>query len=241
MQITHDTGALATKRRGWLVLAFLSGNVNAGGFLTCHQFVTHVTGFATFFGLDLARGNLASAVGMLTVPLVFLLGAVISGYLVDVRHANGRTPRRDWVMVMIFLSLALATIGGESGFFGDFASATPQERDYILLSLLCFASGLQNAVVTSSTGAVIRTTHLTGLTTDLGIGLARAFFRRQQPRQQHHEVANNWVRGGLITAYIAGSAVGAWLFMRYHYHGFLVPCVLALFATRFGRPTPSNH
>ncbi|MCB0363343.1 MAG: DUF1275 family protein, partial [Bdellovibrionales bacterium] len=59
----------------WLALAFQAGVLNVGGFLACGRFVSHLTGFAGFFGLEAARLRGLEALGMLTVPLFFLLGS----------------------------------------------------------------------------------------------------------------------------------------------------------------------
>ena len=42
--------------------------------------------------------------------------------------------------------------------------------------LLCYAMGLQNAVVTKLSHAEIRTTHMTGIVTDIGIELGRLLY-----------------------------------------------------------------
>ena len=70
----------------WYVLSFLAGNVNAGGFLAVERFVTHVTGFATLFGIEIANGRLDQALGILSVPLFFLIGSTVSAYLIHHRY-----------------------------------------------------------------------------------------------------------------------------------------------------------
>jgi len=215
-----------------MMLAFLAGNINVGGFMACHRFVTHVTGFGTFAGIELANGHFIEALGMLAVPFFFLAGAIGSGWLVDGRISQNKMPRFDTVMALISLCLLLATAGGVSSYFGEFGSPAAIKHDFVLLGLLCFASGLQNAVITSSTGAVIRTTHLTGLTTDLGIGIARILRRNPDPMKHHHDVQNNWIRTELILSFVGGSVTGAFLYSHFEYRGFLLPSLIALYATR---------
>ena len=48
---------------------------------------------------------------------------------------------------------------------------------------LLFAMGLQNSLVTRISDAVVRTTHLTGLFTDLGIELSQLFFHRYKDQK----------------------------------------------------------
>jgi uncharacterized membrane protein YoaK (UPF0700 family) len=215
----------------WFLLAFLSGSVNTGGWLACHRFVTHVTGFATLAGVGLAAGNRNEAIGMLTVPVYFLSGVMVSAYLIEKRIHEGKKPMYALVMGAVCLLLALAATGGELGWFGKFGGTAELNKDYFLLALLCAASGLQNAALTSASGATVRTTHLTGITTDLGIGLIRAASFRSSDPKHAIEVKSNWLRAGTITAFMIGSACGATLFISLGYLGFVLPAAIALYAT----------
>lgn len=214
-----------------MLLAFMSGTINAGGFLACGRFVTHVTGFAAFFGIDVANGQYTLALGMLVVPAVFLAGSFVSGWLIDVRLRQRKDPRYDLVMIMVTLLLLAATIAGNIGLFGRFhTGGVAVETDIGLLMLLSFASGLQNAMISTSSGAVIRTTHLTGLTTDLGIGLAKAISDRRSI-QRTKELVDNRVRVGLIMSFVAGSITGTVAFLKFNYSGFLLPTIISLYMT----------
>jgi uncharacterized membrane protein YoaK (UPF0700 family) len=215
-----------------MMLAFMSGTINAGGFLACGRFVTHVTGFAAFLGIDVANGEYALALGMLVVPLIFLLGSFVSGGLIDVRIREGREPRYDLVMLMVTTALVLSAVGGNLGWFGVFqGEGGAVQADIGLIILLCFASGLQNALISTSSGAVIRTTHLTGLTTDLGIGLAKAL-SAPDAAATPHELVNNKIRAGIIGSFVLGSAAGTFAFLRLEYWAFLIPALISLYATQ---------
>lgn len=219
----------------WYLLAFLAGNVNAGGFLAFERFVTHVTGFATLFGVGVAEGHYDRAVGIVIVPAFFLLGSMISSYLVDHRFHRGKRPHYDWVMALVFVCLVTAAALGHFDFFGTFGARLRLKEDFWLLSLLCLASGLQNAAITTASGATVRTTHLTGITTDLGIGLVRVLGAVRSPEQRRsvtyrREVRANWLRVGTIGSFILGSVAGAVLFIHLKYLGFLLPAVIAFYA-----------
>lgn len=219
----------------WFLLSLSGGFINAGGFLATGRFVSHVTGFATLFGVDLANAQVEAALGILSVPLFFLLGAFIAGLLIDRPIHQGKKPHFDWVMGLSAGALVIAATAGELSRFGIFGEVIGLEQSYTLLILLCLASGLQNAAITSSSGKSIRTTHLTGLTTDLGLGLARllTFDLKTQPFQS--EVRANYLRVGSILSFIIGSALGAWIFMAFGYRGFLFPAVVSLYASWHGR------
>lgn len=215
----------------WFLLAFLAGSVNTGGWMGCHRFVTHVTGFATLAGVDAASGEWRAALGILSVPVYFLIGVMISAYLVDHRIYIGKKPRYAWVMGTIAALLAMTSVGGMLGWFGEFGSKSAFHEDYLLLALLCAASGLQNAALTTATGATVRTTHLTGITTDLGIGLIRALSIGYHDERAVVEKKANWLRVGTILFYMVGSGIGAMLFLNFQYFGFMLPSAIALYAT----------
>lgn len=215
----------------WFLLSFLAGSVNAGGYLACHRFVSHVTGFATLAGVDAGSGRIEDAISILTVPVYFLFGVMVSAYFVDRRVHEGKRPRYALVMGCVFFCLLAAGIGGWLGWFGGFGAEINLEVDYYLLALLCGASGLQNAALTSASGATIRTTHLTGITTDLGIGLIRAAALPGGDPRKRQELKANLLRVGTIGSFMTGSGIGALGFLRVGYWGFLLPAAIALYAT----------
>ncbi len=219
----------------WLLLGFNAGCINAGGFLATGRFVTHVTGFATMFGADLLHGHVAASFSLLSVPLFFLLGAMIAGLLTDRPLHRKHAPRYDYVMALCAACLVLAALAGEFEQFGRFGQNFRLRETYFLLALLCLASGLQNGAITSSSGSSVRTTHLTGLTTDLGLGLARLLTFRPSDKRFRQETRADLLRAGTICAFVAGSAAGAGLFLSLHYRGFLLPAAISAYAAWHGR------
>lgn len=219
----------------WFMLSFNGGCINAGGFLATGRFVSHVTGFATLFGVDITNRQIEAALGILSVPVFFLLGAFVAGLLIDRPIHRGGNPHFDWVMGLGALCLFLAASGGELLQFGVFGEAVGLKQNYILMVLLCLASGLQNGAITSSSGRSVRTTHLTGLTTDLGLGLARVLTFDLGKSNFQKEVRANYLRIGSIFAFVLGSAVGAWIFIKMGYRGFVLSGLIATYAAWHGR------
>ena len=210
----------------WFALSFQAGCINAGGFLACHRFVTHTTGFATFFGTEFAQGHFEAALGMLTVPLFFLFGAMASAFFIDRNKTLRKPSRYGLVLILIFISLFAVTSLGYFGFFGVFGEPLSLTRDYLLLSILCLASGMQNAMISSASGAVVRTTHLTGITTDLGIGLVRVFSGSLNRPTLARESQANWLRLGTILSFLFGSTLASFVFIKNQYLGFLIPTLI---------------
>jgi uncharacterized membrane protein YoaK (UPF0700 family) len=210
----------------WMAMAFQAGLINIGAFLACHRFVSHVTGFATFFGHEVNQSDNRRAIGMLIVPLFFLMGCMLSAQLVDTRLRRHQRPRYYLSFGLIFLLAALVFGLGIFGFFGPFGEPLQFIRDYVLLVLLSLICGIQNATVTSVSNSVIRTTHLTGITTDLGIGLVRLFHRhRAKEADTENEGQANLMRIGIILFFCLGSTYGGFIFMKFQYFGFIVPVV----------------
>lgn len=134
-------------------------------------------------------------------------------------------------MATIAVLLSTAGLGGHWGWFGAFGADVDLRHDYILLALICGSSGLQNAALTTSSGSTIRTTHLTGITTDLGIGLIRSASLPETDARKPAEMKANYLRMGTIVSFMVGSGVGAAIFLRAQYIGFLLPAFIAAYAT----------
>jgi uncharacterized membrane protein YoaK (UPF0700 family) len=152
-------------------LAFVGGFVNSSGFVLVGTFTSHVTGNVGRLADDAAFGNYRGALAALTMVFCFLGGAFAASITVE-SHLFKRRARAyatalgfEAALLVLFTLVSRAT-----------AQAHPRLRDSEAL-LLCGAMGMQNALVTRLSGAVVRTTHLTGVVTDLGIELAR-WFRR---------------------------------------------------------------
>jgi uncharacterized membrane protein YoaK (UPF0700 family) len=212
----------------WLSLAFQAGAINAGGWITCHSFVSHVTGVGTQIGMHIGQQNLLTAYELLAAPVSFILGAVASGFLIDRPRALGKKPRYVTAMFIIFGLLAFVFGEGLYGEFGEFGEPLLLGRDVLLLSVLSFVCGLQNASVTSATRGAIRTTHLTGISTDLGLNWVKVLYLPRFSRERYRELLINRVRLGTFVSFSLGSALGALVFLRYHYLGFALPASTAL-------------
>ena len=218
----------------WFLLCFNAGSINAGGFLTAGRFVSHVTGFATLFGVDLVSDQPENSLEILSVPIFFLFGSFLSGILIDRPIFRGKKPHFDYIMGLSAFCLFLVSFGKLTHLerMGEFINL---ETVYLRLALLCFACGLQNGAVTSSSGSSVRTTHLTGLTTDLGLGIAKLFTYSSNDDRYLKERRANLLRLGSMCSFILGSVVGAWTIVQFGYRGFYLPALIALYAAWHGR------
>jgi uncharacterized membrane protein YoaK (UPF0700 family) len=208
----------------WL---FRGGALNTGGYLSVQRFVSHVTGFATLAGVAGAKMDFPTMFGMLMVPISFLLGVMISAWNVERRRIQSKTPHYSLVFSIIVFNILLIFSLGILGYLGEFGETLSSERDYFLLFILAFTCGLQNAVITSTSGALVRTSHLTGLTTDFGIGMVRLWTTRKE--LQKRELFANWTRFGIYWAFAVGSFISALLYINFKFYGFLLPLLISIF------------
>jgi uncharacterized membrane protein YoaK (UPF0700 family) len=206
----------------WLMLCFAAGAVNATALLACGRFVTHVTGTVTRIGVEVAHLNL-----MLDFVLVlgcFVAGAFAAGMLLHGSYRRGKLPPYAvplWVTAA--LTSAVAAMG-HAGWLGPFGGTVDELGDFLHLCALGFAMGLQNAAVATSTGQLVRTTHLTGPATDLGIHLADLIVGDDATRQLAARHAA--LRAGKIVSYALGAAVAVVLCQRFAYLTLLVPALV---------------
>lgn len=144
-----------------VVLASAAGFVNASGFLLFGVNTSHMTGNAALLGEALGGGGHVLAWRCIQLLLAFLFGAGTTAILLEVTRS---WPRGRHTPALLCEALL---IGGVAWW----SQVHPGAKELLLVQALAFAMGMQNALVTRVSGAVVRTTHLTGVVTDLGLEL----------------------------------------------------------------------
>ena len=157
---------MITKLPSWIwigawLLAFVAGIVNVVGLLGFqHQAITHLTGNTSLLAEALAKLDLRAVLHFSSLIGAFVAGTAISGFIIQ--DSTLQLGRRYGVALLL-VSILL------------FISAPLLSRNSILgMYTAACACGLQNAMVSTYSGAVIRTTHLSGMFTDLGIYIGHA-------------------------------------------------------------------
>lgn len=149
------------------LLSFVAGIVNVAGFLFIATLTTNITGHFAFFIDQVFQFNFLKGLIYFFYILFFLLGSFTSGVLIEIIVIKNE---KFIYVVPIFIEIIIL---GTIAFYGNFLII--KHANIIACSLL-FAMGLQNALVTKISNSIVRTTHLTGLFTDLGIELSQLFF-----------------------------------------------------------------
>jgi uncharacterized membrane protein YoaK (UPF0700 family) len=229
MRALHAPEAVFSLRHlpSWLLLAFSAGAVNVIAFLACSRFVTHVTGTVSRIGLDASSVTLALDYSV--VLGCFIIGAMSATALLEGRHYRQKRPLFALPLVLVSATFVLLGAAGLLGVFGPFGGSVEGPRDFAFLSILAFAMGLQNAAVATSTGLLVRTTHMTGPATDLGVHLTTALYTEGAARSVALRQAG--LRAGKIAAFASGGAAGAALAHTSGYGAFFVPAVVVMVAT----------
>ncbi|MEZ5455009.1 MAG: YoaK family protein [Lysobacteraceae bacterium] len=199
-----------------VTLAAVAGALNAGGFLAIGQYTSHMSGVVSNVAdmLVLQRWDLVVA-GLLSL-LAFLGGAMSSALLVNfARRRHSPNP----YTTPLLLEAALLLVFGLAG--SQLASRELVDLSLIAI-LLCYVMGLQNALVTKISNAVVRTTHVTGLVTDIGIELGKmVYWNRSGERGPEGRVRANSQRlrlhASLLAAFFLGGVMGALGFSRLGY------------------------
>lgn len=220
--LTSTEGTQRNVRHLGIALAFVAGAANAGAYLAVQRYTSHMTGMVSSMADNLVLGEFGLAWGALGAVVAFLLGATTSAVMINFGR---RRQARSQFALPLLLEAVLFLVFGFMG--ANWAGATDLFVP-VTAGLLCFMMGLQNAVITKISGSVVRTTHLTGVITDLGIELGKLVYWNRLPIDQAPPVMGDRERMltllALVLAFFIGGVFGAWGFK---YFGYLTTLPLA--------------
>lgn len=209
------------------MLAFNAGAVNAGGFLVVSMYTSHMTGFASMLADNLILGDMALVLGALGALLAFTTGAAVTAVMVN--WARQRHVRSEYALPLLLVAVLLLI-------FGLLGATLNRQTPFavpLTVLVLSFTMGLQNALVSKISSSQIRTTHMTGIITDIGIELGKMFYWNRTESPVASRVRANRIKlrlfSTLLTAFIVGGLVGA---AGFRYAGFIwvVPLAILLLA-----------
>ena len=197
-------------RWAWIgggVLAFIAGIVNAAGYMGFrHQSITNLTGSTSLLGVSLGTADAGEATHWMLSIGAFLIGAILSGLIVQQRTL--KLGRRYGVALvlespLLFAAVPLLDAGNAGGLY-----------------LASMGAGLQNGMVSTYSGMVFRTTHVSGMFTDLGIYIG------QRLRGLEVDTLRIRVCVLVIGTFLLGSVAGALLFGLLQERTLLIPAAL---------------
>lgn len=202
------------------LLCFTAGIVNAAGLLAFSVLTTNVTGHAGLLAQKLATGDLRAARMVALWLILFLAGAFFSSFCVGQTGRNKRTSH----VLPIIVEIIILLLAGTFGYTFDHSIL---KTEYFAGSLL-FAMGMQNALVSTISGNVVRTTHLTGMFTDLGIELYSLISMRNKKTVGTKNKITLYLI--IITFFIAGGIIGGYIYLKFKYYTFYLPAAILVIA-----------
>lgn len=191
------------------MLAMNAGMINVLGLISLlHQSVSHMTGNASLIALSIAAQDYSTVIFLVLVILSYILGSSYSGYILGNSHFQlGRRYGLPLTLVTLFIILCWLFI---------------DEYPRYALLWACASMGIQNAMVSHYQGAIIRTTHLSGVLTDLGLALG--YFVRGLKNDSRKIILHLLILFG----FISGSIVAAVSYPYLQLNAFLIPASLSL-------------
>src|SRR4051794_37990024 len=216
-------------------LSWIGGYVNIVLLLSCGTFASHMTGNATRLGEVVATGDwrLVAQFGLLIVS--FWLGAVASAFMTEWAQRAG--VRSKYVLPMAVEGILLSALAWMV-YWHTHAGAASTLLIHSMANVAAFAMGLQNATITEISGAVIRTTHLTGVITDFGLEGVRFvnwYLDRAQGRwwarggrvlrisQRHPTAQRLFLLFAVFWSFIVGAAMGTLGYLHFPATSLLLP------------------
>ena len=202
------------------LLSLTAGSVNAVGFLGFSVLTTNVTGHAALFAEKISLADWRTTSVIAVWMALFLAGAVSSSLIINL---VGKGERYSFLIPLL----------GELGILimvavlGNFYSLGLAQRQFLAGSLL-FAMGMQNALVSVISGSVVRTTHLTGTFTDLGIDLSDWITGRFQDANGLRR--RMVLKIAIISSFITGAVLGGVTFRVFSFYSFYLPVFLLVLA-----------
>lgn len=185
-------------------LSLIAGIVNSVGVLAIGTLTTNVTGHFAYFSEEFITGKYTKAIPYLLYLLFFFLGAFVSNFIIEMAAIRKKKYLHTTPML---LELALLVFVGLWNYWNFTDNTDANQIAYLLL----FSMGLQNALVTKISQSTVRTTHLTGLFTDLGIEISQLYFYRNHPNAIKLK-KNIFLKLSIVFFFFTGCISGTLLF-----------------------------
>lgn len=200
------------------LLSFVAGLVSTVGYFSVQRLTTNVTGHFAFFMDEFFKLHFAQSAIFFLYIFSFFFGSFVSNLLIEI---ISRKNERYIYVVPTLIEIVILFI---LGFYGNILIVT--NPNLIAFGLL-FAMGLQNSFVTSISSSVVRTTHLTGLFTDLGIDLSQLFFYKEIEKKKKL-ISGIQLRFTVIGFFFLGGIAGGILFSKIGISALIIASVTLL-------------
>lgn len=211
-----------TNRHLAYLLAWVAGVLNSVGFVAVGFYTSHMTGITASVAdhLVLAGWRLVG-LGVVSIGF-FILGAMTCA--IQFNWARRRHRGDRFAIVLLTEAVLVLLLGGIAD------QVTWRYREWPLVAVLCFVMGLQNALITKVSDATIRTTHVTGMITDIGIELGKSAYRNRMADTDpvRGDLAKLTMLAVLVGLFFLGGVLGALGYLALGFVVLLLPAALLL-------------
>jgi uncharacterized membrane protein YoaK (UPF0700 family) len=199
--------------------AMVSGMTNVVGLMAFLAFSSNITGHVANLSKHIVEQNFDQIVLFLIWLFMFFAGAFLSNFIIKSLEDKSYYRAHSIPVIIEIIVLLFVAIYGN-----NFYHETQRERE-VVISVLLFSMGLQNSLVSIISGGLIKSSHLTGLFTDLGGEVAEWI----HPKTEKSETVRNkiYIRLTVLGFYILGGIIGGYFFNLYEFAIFYcVPLIL---------------
>ncbi len=184
--------------------AFVAGMVNVSSFIIFYSFTSNVTGHYAILASELVKGNFYQALIVLSWIFLFFFGGFVSNFIVITLNNRNQYLANAIPLVLVIVCLLAV------GIYGDWFYTDTLRETEIMVSVMLFAMGLQNGLTASISNFAVKTTHLTGATTDLGILFSMLTQRKHRRNKAIVDKAK--LIAAIFASYVMGAVVASFLF-----------------------------
>lgn len=193
---------------------FVAGMVNVASFLIFFSFSSNVTGYYAILASEIVKGNWYQFLVVGAWIFLYFFGSFTSNFIII--HFDRKNRGLAHSIPILLEIICMVTVG----FYGNsFYQETLTETE-VLLSLMIFAMGLQNGLTASISNFAVKTTHLTGATTDLGI--LASMFTKKQFRQNPELVGKAKLILSIVVSFMTGAVISGFIYQAIMFKLFYV-------------------
>lgn len=207
----RDKRKLNDKIRFGMLTAFAAGMVNVSSFVLFFSFTSNITGHYAILADEISKGNIFKIIVALLWILLYFAGSFCSNFLI--RNESTRNKYLAHSVPIIIEIVCLVSVG----LYGHYIYAETLIETEILVAVLLFAMGLQNGLTASIASFGLKTTHLTGLTTDFAIQLSLLFKKGSKNKESIRSKMK--LMGAIAGGYLLGGIAAGKII---HYAHFMV-------------------
>ncbi|UZD22626.1 YoaK family protein [Algoriphagus halophytocola] len=200
--------------------AFSAGMVNVISVIIFFAFTSNVTGHYAILAQEISHGNWYQALVVFGWIFLFFFGNFTSNLIViNFRKKNAYLAHSLPILLEILCLLAVGT------YIQYYYKETLLETELMVSSML-FAMGIQNGLTATISNSAVKTTHLTGLTTDLGI-LASLFTKKEN--RENKQLRNKWaLLVSIMVSYLSGGVTAGYIYLTIAYNVFYIVCIFLI-------------